>query len=162
MRKVATPCEGLLTYYRDGAEGKRKSTGKGGKGGGKCGGKGGGKAAIEKFVGKCNYCQKTGHNQQDCRKKAYNEKNKVGGKHANAIAADIRMDACGKDIHAITRDDSDDEHEFFCVTCELAPSVAAVDRAPQEVAAMSGSTFVTLDTAGDCHCAPTTFGEGAD
>ena len=61
-------------YFRDTGKGKGKPSSKGG-------GKGFGKSAanVEKFAGKCNYCQKTGHKQSECRKKEYDEKNTKGG-----------------------------------------------------------------------------------
>jgi hypothetical protein len=134
-------------FYWRGSRGKGKGKGspKGGKGSGK-------NHAPEKFLGKRNYCQKMGHKQSECRKKDADEKQKAR-RDTNAITSDNAA-AAAKGFDAIERYDSEDgDGDFFCMCLDsLDMSVCAV---------IGGSTFITLvDTASDCHHAPSSFGEG--
>lgn len=103
-----------------------------------------------KFTGKCNYCHRTGHKMADCRKKAADAKSK-GGTHAISAEQGGSSTRTGS-VAAIEQGDESDQNEFFCM-------VLSTD-CEHEVTAISGGTFLTLDTASDCHWAPTEFGDG--
>jgi hypothetical protein len=126
-------------YYRDDAKGKGK----------------GKQVNTEKIAGKCNYCQKTCHKQSECRTKEYDEKNGKGGgkKGTNAISAEK---AAGS-FEAITWDEvyaEEEEDDFFCM------AMSCQEGGHQETCTVEDTAFITMDTASDCHCAPTDFGEG--
>ena len=94
-------------WHKDaGGKGKSKGSTKGSKGAGK--------SSTEKFAGKCNYCQKTGHKENDCRKKAAD--NTPGRRDTNAISKEETGEP--KTSAAIERYDDDDEQpegDFFCM-----------------------------------------------
>ncbi len=96
-------------WHKDaGGKGKTKGSTKGSKGAGK--------SSTEKFAGKCNYCQKTGHKENDCRKKAADKTS--GKRDTNAISQESAGEP--KTSAAIERYDDDDEQpegDFFCMCC---------------------------------------------
>lgn len=87
-----------------------------------------------KFAGKCNFCGKTGHKKAECKKRIAEESRSTA-----AVTDHGARDAASGNC-AIEEEDAD----FFCFRCAARPpEVCALDG--------SGTEFITLGSAGDCH-----------
>ncbi|CAK0827956.1 unnamed protein product [Prorocentrum cordatum] len=140
-------------FWRD--KGKQKGDGKGrGAGAGSKGGKdakGKGKDGYT-FTGKCDYCHKTGHKKADCKKRIADEKAK-GNAAIEQESADPKTVA--KIEYAEYECEICDDDQLYCMAMKAEdPETECCGMELEE------TTFITLDTASDCHVGPTCFGEG--
>ncbi|CAK0815286.1 unnamed protein product, partial [Prorocentrum cordatum] len=140
-------------FWRD--KGKQKGDGKGR---GAAAGTQGGKDAKGKgkdgctFSGKCDYCHKTGHKKADCKKRIADERSK-GNAAIEQESTDPKTVA--KIEYAECECGICDDDQLYCMAME-------VEDPETECCGMElvETTFITLDTASDCHVGPTFFGEG--
>ncbi|CAK0875518.1 unnamed protein product, partial [Prorocentrum cordatum] len=104
------------------------------------------------FSGKCDYCHKTGHKKADCKKRIADERSK-----GNAATAQESTDpkTVAKIEYAEYECGICDDEQLYCMAME-------VEDPETECCGMElvETTFITLDTASDCHVGPTFFGEG--
>ncbi|CAK0848676.1 unnamed protein product, partial [Prorocentrum cordatum] len=140
-------------YWRD--KGNQKGDGKGrGAGAGSKGGKdakGKGKDGYT-FTGKCDYCHKTGHKKSDCKKRIADEKAK-GNAAIEQEGTDPKTVA--KIEYAEYECEICDDDQLYCMAMKAEdPETECCGMELEE------TTFITLDTASDCHVGPTCFGEG--
>ncbi|CAK0856887.1 unnamed protein product, partial [Prorocentrum cordatum] len=140
-------------YWRD--KGKQKGDGKGrGAGAGSKSGKdakGKGKDGYT-FTGKCDYCHKTGHKKADCKKRIADEKAK-GNAAIEQEGTDPKTVA--KIEYAEYECEICDDDQLYCMAMKAEdPETECCGMELEE------TTFITLDTASDCHVGPVCFGEG--
>ncbi|CAK0790198.1 unnamed protein product, partial [Prorocentrum cordatum] len=131
-------------FWRD--KGKQKGDGKGR---GAAAGTKGGKDAKGKgkdgytFSGKCDYCHKTGHKKADCKKRIADERSK-GNAAIEQESTDPKTVA--KIEYAEYECGICDDDQLYCMAME-------VEDPETECCGMElvETTFITLDTASDCH-----------
>ncbi|CAK0905509.1 unnamed protein product, partial [Prorocentrum cordatum] len=138
-------------YWRDKGKGKSDVKCRGAGAGGKQGvGRDGKGKRKDVFIGQCDYCHQTGNKNTDCRKR-------IADETAKSNAA-IEQDSTGP--KTVAKIEFAEYEREICDDDQPRCVATRPDDADAECCAMDGTAFVALDTAGDCHVGPTTFGEG--